>query len=483
MMDKLLTCLYAASSKADIFEAKIASAIDETNTSDSDETFVYDSNPPDTDRRKPRWHSRTPSATSMISQADRAGMRSIHAVMDASGPSMSTVKKGMKFVNTFSNNIGDPSTGEEDGHGTGRSATSVLRGTGRHAHVNNWRRNNNNTHASLIFDNENGHPSLARQFLHGSASRNSSAGPPSPRPDVRRAARAKRSMQMISSIDLDDSSRADDERMPLLNASIRSSASRRSQARRYPTRHLESQTYHPNPSILTRFANCLVLAIMVILVVTGAIGFMFATSQPLTDVELMAITQVITSEQELMLDMTVRAQNPNVVVVSIEHADIEVFAKSRHAGTDSGWWKHPLGPPKPGSFATRRHQDDEVEALDDPIEDPPQDDSSPNMRLGAITKFDSPLSFEGSFFHGGRYNSTGSVRLARPGNSTAGGTERWERILEDEFSLILKGVLKYSLPLSQRIRSVAITGKTLVKPNSASDPTPRPNGTDFNANA
>ena len=52
-----------ASSKADIFEARVANAVEDANSSDSDETFVYESNPPEQQRR-PRHHSRTPSVTS-----------------------------------------------------------------------------------------------------------------------------------------------------------------------------------------------------------------------------------------------------------------------------------------------------------------------------------------------------------------------------------------------------------------------------------
>src|SRR6266702_2481606 len=52
--------LHKASSKADVFEAKVASAVDEENSSDSDETFVYESNPPDPPPHKNRHHSRTP---------------------------------------------------------------------------------------------------------------------------------------------------------------------------------------------------------------------------------------------------------------------------------------------------------------------------------------------------------------------------------------------------------------------------------------
>jgi hypothetical protein len=50
-------------SKAEIFAAKIASAVDEAaHSSDSDETFVYESNPPESQR--PKW-SRNPSASSL----------------------------------------------------------------------------------------------------------------------------------------------------------------------------------------------------------------------------------------------------------------------------------------------------------------------------------------------------------------------------------------------------------------------------------
>lgn len=50
-------------SKAEIFAAKIASAVDEAaHSSDSDETFVYESNPPESQR--PKW-SRNPSSSSL----------------------------------------------------------------------------------------------------------------------------------------------------------------------------------------------------------------------------------------------------------------------------------------------------------------------------------------------------------------------------------------------------------------------------------
>lgn len=474
IMAGLLTKNRTASSKADIFEAKIASAVDEADTSDSEETFVYDSNPPDTGDRPRRYHSRTPSATSMVSQVDRNGMRTISSIMENAGPS--GVKKNMKFVNTFNSSGNDSGAPDEEGKGTVRTAPGSGRGSSRvhHHHFGRWGRNGANGHTSL-FDNEApfhvGALTTQRSKFATNHSRQSS-GPPSPRflNAGRLAATGKRGMSSAS-YDLDETTGADDERTPLLQGSIRSNRSGRSRRQPVSMRSLEGQTYHRHPSMLNRFASCLVLTVMLLLVVSGAIGFMFATSQPLTEVELKSINTVIASETELMFDLSVKAHNPNVVVVVVDQADIEVFAKSPHAGTDSEWRLPKDGQNSDGTWGGG-HAPHHA-ALDEPL-----DDKSPNMRLGSISHLDSPLSFEGSFFNQGLSVSTGEVRLLKPGNGTHGGTDRWDKILQDEFDLIIKGVLKYSLPLSQRVRSVTISGRTTVKPNSANDPTLKPNETE-----
>lgn len=465
-----------ASSKADIFEAKIASAVDEADSSDSEETFVYDSNPPDNNDRPRRFHSRTPSATSMVSQVDRNGLRSITNIMDNAVSNAGT-KRNMKFVNTFNSSGNESVMAEDDGKGTTRSAAGSARGTGRvhHHHLGRWGRNGSNGHTSL-FDNEapfhiSNMTAQRSKFSTNSNSSRQPSGPPSPRflNAGRLASTSKRGAHAVS-YDLDDTTGtgADDERTPLLHGSARSSRSARTR-RGQPVsmRSLEGQTYRRNPSVLNRFASCLVLTVMLLLVVSGAIGFMFATSQPLTDVELIAIKSVVAAEQELIFDIEVKAHNPNVVVVSIDQADIEVFAKSPHAGTDSGGWHRPDD--HQGSDSRWYSNDGKAHAGED--FDGPVNEKAPNMRLGTIGQLDSPLSFEGSFFNHGYSGSTGEVRLRGPGNGTVGGVERWERILQDEFDLLVKGVLKYSLPLSQHVRSAAISGRTTIKPNAANDPT------------
>ncbi|KAL1898436.1 Vacuolar inheritance and morphology protein [Ceratocystis pirilliformis] len=454
-----------ASSKAEVFEYKVASAVDEADDSDSDETFVYDSNPHDGPRRY--HHSRTPSTTSMASQVDRP-MRSIHSVMDVPGPSTSS-KKNMKFANTY-NNASDTLTGDEDGRGSSRSNIGSSRNSTRHQHHLNKYGRNQNSHASL-FDNESPFVNPARAKMQANSRQNS--GPPSPRFLTSRsqASRQTGSYNLSNAYDMDETG-PDDERTPLISYSRSNRPGR--QSRRGPTpRHIESQTYRSRPSALNRLAACLVVTMMVLVVITGAIGFMFATSQPLTDIKLVAIENVIASEPELMFDLTIRAHNPNIVVVTIDNANLEIFAKSVHAGTDADWYNSPSGGPG-DKFKFETLDEKEVHAEDDPPDDMP-DESAPNMRLGTIQEFDSPLSFEGLFFHKGLSVSTGGVRLPLPGNSTTGGSERWGKVIQDDFDLIVKGIIKYYLPLSQRMRSVSISGRTRVKPNSASNPSLKPN--------
>ncbi|KAJ2980803.1 hypothetical protein NQ176_g2419 [Zarea fungicola] len=471
-----------SASKADNFEAKIASAVDEANTSDSEETFVYDSNPPDGgDRTVRRFHSRTPSATSMVSQPpDRQNVRSIYGVMEGSAHHHGPVpKKSMKFVNTFNGSGTESLTpGEEDGKATGRSAGGSGRGTTRHHHhIGRWGRQPGNGHASL-FDNESPFANTARAKVSNTVSRNSS-GPTSPRNphSPRNQLTTKRSaLQMSSIYDLDENTGADDERTPLMGTA-RYNRSGRNRRGPHSLRQAESQTYTRRSSYLNRFAACLVLTMMFLLVITGAIGFMFATSQPMSGIEIVSIQNVVTSEQVLMFDLYVKAHNPNIVLVSVDHTDLEIFAKSDHAGTDSDWWKVPgAGDTVDGLAASGKDKDKKPKDKDGKDSDD-DEDNRPNILLGRITEFDSPLTFEGSLFHQGSSISSGEMKLRSPGNGTAGGTKRWDRIYQNEFDLIIKGVLKYTLPLSTRVRSATVSGRTTVKPNSANDPSLAPNTT------
>ncbi|CAD6444694.1 5989d12d-da75-4b20-b62a-96f7b6933ab3 [Sclerotinia trifoliorum] len=443
-----------ASSKADIFEAKVASAVDEANSSDSEETFVYESNPPEQERPR-RFHSRTPSATSMASQIDaRNGLRSM---MDNGSHSVA-MKKSMKFANSSYNSAPQEMSTEDDGKGTSRS--NLGRGTAHH-HFSRWGRNGGNGHASL-FDNESPFPNAAKSKFSALPNRQGSR-PTSPR--VVNSARmsnanGKRTSPISSGYDLDDA--ADDERTPLIPSTIRSARSSRiRRGNASSSRHIEHQ--RQNRSFFARFAGCMFLSLLILLVVAGAVVFLFATTQPLANVKVLALKNILASEQDVIIDLQVIAQNPNLVAVTIDSMDMVIFAKSKYAGTDSEWWTQPSG-----RISMRRGT---KQKRDDPIDDPPLDDdpnTNPNLEIGHIYDFESPLIFEGSPFQRISSVAVGEMRILKPGNQTEPrGSERWGRVLQHEFELIVRGTLKYTLPLSSKARSVGVEGRVTVKPNAA----------------
>ena len=280
---------------------------------------------------------------------------------------------------------------------------------------------------------------------------------------------------------------ADDERTPLI--SVRSN--RGHQNRRRVTgslRQLEHNQLRQRQGLIGRLAGCILFAVMLILVISGALGFLFATTKPLIDVSVLEINNVLASEQEIMLDLLVGAVNPNVISVTISDMDVNLFAKSNYLGrkrpnasevfSRSDWErrKRSRGKKVPGNSDTTTlpaSGNPTYHTTDDPISDPipdPGEGDPQTMLLGRIYEFDSALTFEGSPVQRQPSSSTGEVRLAKPGNKTeAGGSARWERVIQHPFELIVRGVLKYQLPLSARVRTAPIGASVIVHPEEGID--------------
>ena len=465
-----------ASSKTDIFEAKVASAVDQTNSSDSEETFVYESNPPEPLSARPnRFHSRTPSATSMASQIDQYGARNRQ---DASHSIAG--KKSMKFANNSYHSFG-----LQDEQGTVRGpGQSGRAGNASHHHIGRFGRNGNG-HTSL-FDNDSPFSNSSRQLQRtptGHAARVSSR-PTTPRsPHILRAPGSPRKAEEALLYDLEGEG-ADDERAPLIGSG-RTGKSRR---RQYPgtlrTSHaVENKDYR----LCHRIAAWISLGGLLTLIVAAIIVALYLCSKPLLQIRVDSIQNVLASEQEIMLDLHVHAVNPNIMAVQVTDLDINIFAKSKHVGTSALWRNGQLhgndnvsghGPKsQDGEYFKSRHRKslhehyhtwDGVDEGTDPIEDPESD--AQTMLLGRIFEFDSPLIFEPSPIRHLSSSSVGEVRLAKPGNKTEeGGTERWENVILHDFELIVRGVIRYSLPISSRTRSATIGASRIVRPSEGLD--------------
>ena len=440
-----------ASSKADIFEAKVATAVDEANSSDSDETFVYESNPPEPASRPSRYHSRTPSATSTASAYDNYASRK-QGLID--GSHSMTGKRSMKFRSNYTHLDDDGSN-----QGTVRGGRSNGHQPNRHP-IGRYGRNGG--HQSL-FDSDspfiNTHVNKSPHSPVVSGTRISSRpGTPKNTHHLRSPSGLNSPMKHyeVSADDIDGEG-ADDERTPLVgsNRYYRNRNGRRPNtgASMRQIEYLEQR----DRRWIARWGPCALVTFIIFLILGGAIAFVFGLTKPLDNVYVKSIENVLASEQELMLDLHVHATNPNLFSIIVNDIDVNIFAKSRYVGTDQ-WWR---------DWGSKLHYDttNGIDEGNDPIQDPEGD--AQTMLLGRIFEFDSPLIFDASPINRRSHSSMGEVRLARPGNSTEeGGSARWERVLQHPFEIIVRGVIKYELLLSSHTTSASIGASMKVNPES-----------------
>ena len=464
-----------ASSKADIFEAKVASAVNETKSSDSEETFVYESNPPEPQSMRPhRFHSRTPSVTSTKSQIDQYGAKARQE-----GHHSIVGKKSMKFANNY-NSIGYANDGEGTIRGPHQSGRATGNNTPHHYHIGRYGRGG---HASIL-DSDSPFPNATKS----ARSATSHLGHVSPRhgslrsPHVVHVTKSPRKAEEVLVYDLEGEG-ADDERAPLLN-SIRTGRNRR---RPLPGSVRQMYSGDRGHRLCGRVTAFTILGSVLTLLIAVIVAICILCSKPLIDVHIKDIRNVLASEAEIMLDLRVHAINPNIISVQVSDLDVNIFAKSKHVGTGEFWRSRPhitrkdnratpdhIDTPwrKPSAISARPsnivHQLDGVDEGTDPIDDPAAD--SQTMLLGQIFDFDSPLIFDPSPFRHHSLGSVGEVRLSRPGNNTAqGGSERWEHVLKYDFELIVRGVIRYSSPIISKVHSTKIEGSRLIHPGEGTD--------------
>jgi hypothetical protein len=439
-----------ASSKADIFEAKVASAVDEADSSDSEETFVYESNPPEA--RPHRYHSRTPSAASTASQADPYGGR-----FRSDGNNSIVGKKSMKFANSshhFGSHHADADNGSQSGTiGSGRGTQA----NSNHSHYHIGRHGRAGGHTSL-FDSDSPFTNASNKSLHNARHGKTSSRPNSPRsPYTPRAITNAKAQRAAFSI---EDEVADDERTPLVG-NARNSRTRNS---RRPAQYDDYDVFQPQGTLRGLFGYLLIGFLVISLAIAVVLAFLLC-SKTLTEVRVRDISNVIASEEEIVFDLHVHAVNPNIVAVQVTNLDIKIFAKSKYVGSskvaddqlaiDTALSKNPRS-----SMGTLGG----IDKGTDPIEEPIGGDT---MLLGRVYVLDSPLNFDPSPAKHHVSSDSGEVSLAYPGNTTADeGSDRWKTVVQHTFELIVVGQLKYTLPISSRIHLVSMgQAKTSVDPN------------------
>lgn len=433
--------------------------MDEANSSDSEETFVYESNPPEPHGHRPgRHHSRTPSTTSIHSQMDQRAANFAHHSLAG--------KRSMKFVgNPYHGAAADHGPGIGiDTSGSGRGSGRGMAHNGPHHHIAHWGRNGRTSHPN-VSDTEalfaQGHSQSQTQTAN--TSRHSSRAT-SPRHGhvIKLAGERGKKLTHVASYDIDIEGNFD-ESTPLIN-SIRLGRGRLSG--RGDIRGADNQRGWRG-----RFwssAGFFALFLVIALVVISALACLFATTKPLIDIHVQEIRNVLASEPEIMLDLLVRAVNPNIITVTVGDMDVNLFAKSEHLKKENDWMTDSESFSSPTIRVSSYGAAEGLTGAAGVISDPKSD--STTMLLGRIFEFDSAPTFDGSPISYEPSSSIGEVRLSKPGNQTeTGGSARWERVIQHPFELIVRGVLKYQLPLSSHVFTAPIGASAIVHPENGVD--------------
>lgn len=538
----------AGTTKAEIFAARIARAVDEVDSSDSDETFVYDSNPHTDSTQgsasnsasgvvpRPRFPNRnmstsslsvpeqqqhsipninqiqstvvtpsvtTPPLTSGLPNAPRRGsgnlsQRNLHQHLSATEGSVSEDQGFLLPTRTLQHKSSNPkqlrktlSSPRANSHNGVSLANGGGPSTGGSRNSSKYSSLNSND-SQLPLPNLRGKPS--RMFAVASGGNNSTGNG---NKNSRRW-RPSGAGPSTAYMDEDDEDEAegdidDDDYLDVTEVTpLRHSKQTQSgvggtggsgyggtyngangtngRSLRLSRKNGGIMVYSPHNyqeqrALTSRYyyVRMMLWVTLFIVFVVGfgfVLGFLYATSKPLSDLKFSRVFDVLASDDELAFEIVVEAYNPGLLAVTLENVDLDVFARSPYVDDEQsgggGWFGGGDG----------------------------KDEGPHTMKLGTIQSFDVPVFFEGGFFNRRPGKAIADVRLQHPGfNSTIDdddsldlkapssgddskddGQKRWSRVSVHPFDLTIRGVVKYELFMG-RWKSVSVAKTMKVDPN------------------
>lgn len=189
-----------------------------------------------------------------------------------------------------------------------------------------------------------------------------------------------------------------------------------------------------------------VLSILVILTIGFILGFILASTKDLANVSIVSIDNPVVSQDELVFNVVVEAYNPGWFTVMIEDVEIDLFAKSGYL----------------------------PDIMD--LEQPTTKSTVETVLLGTVFSLEAALEFDGGFFNRDPIQQVGSIKLVSPGRNLTNfdgpsgndtepdNSKKWEIISKNPFDLILRGILKYNLPMTKNVKSVVVNKVGYVDP-------------------
>lgn len=200
-------------------------------------------------------------------------------------------------------------------------------------------------------------------------------------------------------------------------------------------------------------AGTAILVVTLLVLTMLTVGFVFQTSRSLESVTLRNITNIVVSQEEIVMDILLEAGNPNILPVILgETVNLDIFARSEHfddvpkRNSRRGFWWPPF---------------------DSPPKHPPPNNvtEGPSLLLGTVHSLEAPLSFPPNAFK--RVNVTtqkGEVKLVSPGQNATDGPEKWKKCILWNFELIIRGTMKYRAPIGGRERAASVEWRGTVDP-------------------
>lgn len=177
-------------------------------------------------------------------------------------------------------------------------------------------------------------------------------------------------------------------------------------------------------SMSTRIMVGVSLFLSLLLSVIFVSGVFLAAARPLRDFGVVALSDVLVSDKELVFTMITRARNPGIFSRLIEEGELDIFATSSHTG--SGPYSAPHESAK--KFAR-------------------------TVLLGTITELGSPMLFRGGLSSPLQWRAA-SAKLVSP---SANNSALWSEISAYEFELTIKGILSYNVLGGQHKETVSQT--------------------------
>lgn len=188
------------------------------------------------------------------------------------------------------------------------------------------------------------------------------------------------------------------------------------------------------------------ISIFGILTIGFIMGFVIATTKDLSNLNIIDIQNTIVSEDELIFNTIIQALNPGWFTIGIEEVELDIFAKSGYLpDLDRGDYNY-------------------------------EENSVETVLLGSIYRLESPIYFQGGFFNRNLISQIAEIKLVSPGKNLTSidnttkpdNSEKWQTILKNPFDLIIRGILKYNLPLTKNTKSVVVTKTSYIDPNTLS---------------